>query len=246
MSGNNNRKLMKEKKLYALGVGHNTPVFIDIAEQCGYKVVGLYHYNNERTGEIDHGFCILGSFNHLFATDDLQGKSFLLTMGDNTIRSQLIERIISLGGDVPTLIHPTAVVSRFARISSIGVYVGAFTHVQADTEIEQGTVILSGVNISHTNHIGKYCFVAGGATIGAYTVVEDYVFVGQGALSISGKVGRIGCHSCVGAKSLLTKEVNAFSVVMGSPAREIKKDKYLQNFGGGVNAEFCLYLSLVA
>lgn len=133
---------------------------------------------------------------------------------------------------MPTLVHPAAVVSRFARVSNVGVYIGAFTHIQADTEIEQGTVVLSGVNISHTNH-GKYCFVAGGATIGAYTVVEDYVFVGQGALSISGKVGRIGCHAYIGAKSLLTKDVGAYSIVMGSPAREIRKDKYLQIPSGG-------------
>lgn len=213
---------MNERTLYALGVGHNTPVFIDIAEQCGYEVIGLYHYNNERTGEIDHGFKILGSFGDLFASNDLSGKRFLLTMGDNEIRARLIEQIISLGGELPTLIHPTAVVSRFAHISDVGVYVGAFTHVQADTEIEQGTVLLSGVNISHTNHIGKYCFVAGGATIGAYTNMENYVFVGQGALSISGKVNRIGTHAYVGARSLLTREVAGYAVVAGCPAKILK------------------------
>lgn len=212
------------KTLYALGVGHNTPVFIDIAEQSGYKVAGLYHYNGERTGETDHGFPILGSFDDLFADGDLSGKAFLLTMGDNAIRSQLTERILALGGSVPSVIHPTAVVSRFATISPIGVYIGAFTHVQADTVIEQGTVLLSGVNISHTNRIGRYCFVAGGATIGAYTTVEDFVFVGQGALTISGKVGTIGHDAYIGARALVTKEIPDGCTVAGSPARIIRKN----------------------
>lgn len=211
------------KKILALGVGHNTPVFIDIAEQCGYEISGLYHFNSERTGEMDHGFKILGSFDDLFLKDTLVGYKFLLTMGDNEMRSQLTEKILLLGGEVPSFIHPTAVISRFVEISSIGVYISAFSHIQADTVIEKGSVILSGVNISHTNHIGKYCFIAGGATIGAYTKMEDYVFIGQGALSISGKVNTIGCHAYVGARSLLTKSVEANSIVAGSPAQVIKR-----------------------
>lgn len=60
------------KEIYALGVGHNTPVFIDLAESCGYKIAGLYHYNSERTNEFDHGFKILGSFDDLFDEDVTQ------------------------------------------------------------------------------------------------------------------------------------------------------------------------------
>lgn len=213
---------MENKQLYALGVGHNTPVFIDLAEQCGFEVSGLYHYNAERTGEVEHGFRILGSFAELFSNGDLSGKNFLLTMGDNEIRAALIRKILSYGGRVPSLIHPTSVISRFAEISLVGVYISAFSHVQADTKIGQGTVILSGVNISHTNNIGEYCFIAGGATIGAYTDVGDFVFVGQGALSISAKVSKIGTHAYIGARALLTKDVEPYSVMAGSPAKVLR------------------------
>ena len=212
------------KQLYALGVGHNTPVFIDLAEACGYDIAGLYHYNNERTGEVDHGFTIIGSFDELFQCDDLCGMKFLLTMGDNQIRADLTAQILDKGGEIPTLIHPTAIVSRFANISPIGVYISAFAFVQADTTIDEGTVLLSGVNISHTNTIGRYCFFAGGSTIGAYTVVEDFVFVGQGALSISAKVNRIAHHAYIGAGSLLTHEVHAGEILMGRPAKVIRVD----------------------
>ena len=44
------------KDIYVLGIGHNTPVFIDLAEICGYTIAGLYHYNDDRTGQVDHGF----------------------------------------------------------------------------------------------------------------------------------------------------------------------------------------------
>ncbi|RGX75809.1 transferase [Bacteroides stercorirosoris] len=210
------------KNIYVLGIGHNTPVFVDLAEACGYTIAGLYHYNDDRTGQVDHDFEIVGSFEYLFSKGDLSGMDFLLTMGDNMIRAELLQKIVNLGGRVPSIIHPTAVISRFAFISSTGVYISAFTHVQADTFIDEGSVILSGVNISHTNRIGKYCFVAGGATIGAYTTVEDYVFIGQSALTISAKVKRIGHHACIGARALVTKDVESGAVMMGSPARTIR------------------------
>ena len=210
------------KEIYALGIGHNTPVLLELAENCGYSIMGLYHYDDSRTGEFDHGFKILGSFDDLFSKKNLDGMNFLLTMGDNEIRTKLSEKIISLGGSVPSLIHPMSVISRFAKISSIGVYILPFTFVQADSCIGKNTILLSHVNISHTTTIGNSCFIAGGATIGAYTVMEDYVFIGQGALSISGKVSCIGEHSYIGARALLTKDVNRNDIITGIPGKSIK------------------------
>ena len=210
------------KRIYALGVGHNTPVFIDLAVAAGYEVAGLYHFNGERAGESDHGYPVLGSFDDLLSAPSLEGRRFMLTMGDNQIRAELSLRIREKGGEVPTIIHPTAVISRFASISSVGVYISPFTYVQADTAIDSNTVLLSHVNISHTTHIGKNCFIAGASVVGAYTNVGDNVFIGQGALSISGKVKSIGDGAYIGARSLLTQDVPPHAVVAGSPAKVLR------------------------
>lgn len=206
-------------KIFVLGIGHNTPVFIDLAIACGYEISGLYHYNSDRTGEYDHGYRIIGSFNDLFSDISLEGKQFMLTMGDNSIRSELSEKIIAKGGSVPSMVHPSSVISRFAKISPVGVYISPFSYVQADSEIGSNTILLSHVNISHNTIIGSNCFIAGASVIGAYTIVEDFVFVGQGVLSISGKVKKIGYGAYIGARSLLTHEVPKNVVMVGSPAR---------------------------
>lgn len=210
------------KEIYALGVGHNTPVFIDLAEACGYTIKGLYHYESSRTGIKNYGFKVLGSFDDLFDTDSLVGNNYLLTMGDSDIRKELSEKIIAKGGKIPSLIHPTSIVSRFASISDNGVYIGPFTYVQANSLIGENTVLLSHVNISHDTIVGKGVFIAGGCMIGAYTVIEDFAFIGQHVTSISGKVQKIGYNSYVGAGSVLTSEVKEQAIVFGVPAKEKK------------------------
>lgn len=194
---------------------------IDLANACGYEVIGLYHYNNERTGQFDHGYRILGSFDDLFE-QDIKDKNFLLTMGDMNIRKSLSGKIISKGGLVPTLVHPSAEISQFALISPLGVIVDSQTVIQADCVIDEGVYICSHSMICHQTHLEAYVFVAPHALIGARLNIRDFVFVGQNATLISTKVKEIGSHTIVGAGAVVTKELPSHVVVVGNPARIIK------------------------
>lgn len=58
-----------DKNICILGVGHNTAVYIDLVETCGYNVVGLYHFEEGRKGEIYFGQMIKGSNDDLFSSE---------------------------------------------------------------------------------------------------------------------------------------------------------------------------------
>lgn len=215
-------KIEKMKEIYVLGVGGSTPVFMDFAEACGYKIAGLYHYNSDRTGEYEHGHPILGSFDDLYQSD-IKGKMFLLSQGDMKIREEVTNKILKLGGVVPTLIHPTAIVSKYAKVSEEGVAIGANCIVQADAEIKSNAVLRDMALVCHQTTIGNYCFVGPKALVGAHIEVKDFAFIGQDALLVSGKVGTMGANSLLGAGAVLTKGLPANVVAVGNPARVIKK-----------------------
>jgi sugar O-acyltransferase (sialic acid O-acetyltransferase NeuD family) len=213
---------MNKGEIYVLGVGHNTPVYTDLVEACGYTVKGLFHYNDDRTGEIDHDYPILGSFADLYNREDLNGMNFALSQGDNKIRAQIYREIKQRGGNVPTLVHPSANVSRHAVLGD-GVIVHINTVIHPDVIVGVNTILSYNVSISHNVHIGENCYFAFGVMIGAYVNILNNVMVGIGACAISGKVEHIGEYAYVGAGSLLTHDVDDYCVVVGRPARVIRK-----------------------
>lgn len=206
------------KEVYILGIGGSSPLFIDLAEACGYTIKGLFHYNDSRTGEIDHGYKILGSFEDLYKKN-IHDVNFMLSMGDMQIRKQVSEKILSLGGNIPSMIHPSTQISRFAEISKIGVLIGAGCIIQADSNISAHTVIRDMALVCHQTTINEYCFIGPKSLVGAHTTLKNFSFVGQGAILISGKVIEVGENAIIGAGSVVTRPVSENTTVIGSPAK---------------------------
>lgn len=213
---------MKEtKEIYVLGIGHNSIVYIDLLEQLGYTIKGLYHYNSELTGEFYYGYQILGSFDDLYSIGDFSGMNFTLSMGDNRIRMSVFENLISMGGNIPTLIHPKADVSKYAQLGE-GVVIHSNAVVHPGVILGNNTVISCNSTLIHQSKLGNHCYVAGNALIGAYAQVGNQVFIGLSAVIISDKVKSIGDNTVIGAGAVVSSSVEANVVVAGVPARVIR------------------------
>lgn len=215
------------KEIYILGVGHNTIVTIDLAESCGYCVMGLYHYLGDRTNENYFGHQIIGSNKELFSLD-LSEKNFAISVGNNDIRAELFYRIKQCGGKVVTLIHPTAVVSKYSNIEK-GVHIYANSIVDPDTIIGENSIVSSKSSVLHGCCIGRHCFLAPDVVLGANTTVEDYAFIGLNATIISNKVNLIDKHAVVGASAVVTKPVGKNQLVVGMPAKELQIEDNSKN-----------------
>lgn len=211
-------------KVYVLGIGHNSIAMIELAEDCGFDIAGLYHYNSDRVGEDYFGFKIQGCTEELLKKETLEGMNFLLTMGDNILRTQLYNKIISKGGNVPSMIHPSATVSKRSQLGD-GVLIMPQSVVQADVRIGDNSIVTLNSTISHSTTIGNNCFISGHSLIGAYVNMGDSCWVGQSCLVVSGEVKSIGNNSILGAGSVLRNDMRPDCLYLGNPARLVKRLK---------------------
>ena len=210
------------KDIYVLGIGHNTIVYIDLLEQCGYKILGLYHYADDKIGEQYFGYQIVGSYNDLYSKPDLTGMCFALSMGDNRMRKDAYDKIVSKNGKIPTIVHPKADVSKYAKLGN-GVVVHSNAVIHPDTIIGDNTVFSCNATMIHSSVVGNHCYIAGNALVGAYTNVQDGVLVGLNATIVSGKVASVGANATIGAGAVVSSSVEPNVVVAGVPAHVIKR-----------------------
>lgn len=212
---------MKDDEIYILGVGRNTTVYIDLVESCGFKVAGLYHFSNERIGESIHGYRIIDSNINLLQHDSLDGLNFIISVGDNKIRSRLAEQIRARNGTVKGLRHPSAIISKYAELSK-GVVVHANAVIQGDVFVGRDSVISCNATVIHTSKIEDACYLAANSSVGAYINIMCGALIGLGATVVSGKVEYVGANSIVGAGAVVLKNVEPDTIVAGNPAVVIR------------------------
>lgn len=208
------------KDIYILGIGRNSIVTIDLAERCGFTVKGLYHYLPNRSGETYFGHEIIGCSQQLFDSN-LFGLNFAISVGDNRIRAEIYNKLKLSGGNIPSLVHPNANLSKYSTIGDgVQIYVNAI--IDPNVEIKENSIISAGSVILHGSRIDNHVFVAPEAVIGANTNIKQYAFVGLNATLISNKVKFIGENAIIGAASVITREIESDKTIKGNPGREIK------------------------
>lgn len=212
-----------KKDIYILGIGHNTITVIDLAEDCGYNIAGLLHYNHDQDGEMYFGHKIIGCFEDYLDNQSIKGKQFALSMGNLKIRKSIYERIIMNNGCVPTLIHPSCVISPHCNIG-LGVQVMPGSIIQGDSSVGNNTVITVNSVIAHSSKIGSHCLISGNVMVGAYTNIDDMTHIGQGSTIVSGKVEHIGSNCILGAGAVLLSNMPNGTVYVGNPAKQLIKN----------------------
>ncbi|WP_271424741.1 hypothetical protein [Aequorivita sinensis] len=205
------------KEIYIVGIGNNSIVTIELAELNGYQIKGLLHYKKDLVGQKRWGYPII-SETDAFLSQDINDMNFALSMGRNSVRKELFNKIQSRGGNTPILVHPNASVSKVCKLYA-GVQIHANATIQPEVIIQQNTIISYGVGITHNVKIDSHCYIAAHSIIGAYTDIEENVTIGMGVTTVSEKVRNIGENAIIGAGSLVLNPVPSNTTVYGSPAR---------------------------
>jgi len=127
---------------------------------------------------------------------------FIIAIGDNAARGKRFAELIQRGGTALEVAHPSAVISRSAKVGR-GSVVMAGAIVSAEAVIGENCIINTGARIDHdcvigaNSHIGPGAVLAGGVQIGMNT------WIGAGSVCVSGV--KIEGNSVVGAGSIMLR-----------------------------------------
>lgn len=214
------------RKLIILGTGGTCRDIVDTVRDINAAGVapridcmGFLDDNEALWGSTVEGLPVIGP---LAAARDIRECRFINGIGSPANYTQK-ERLIARAG-VPvdrfaTVIHPTASVSRTARLGR-GVVVFQHVTITANVTIGDHVVILPNTVVSHDDVVGDYTCVAGGVNISGGVRIGRGCYLGTGAALIGGI--EIGDGALVGMGSVVLDNVPAWTVVVGNPARHLR------------------------
>jgi sugar O-acyltransferase (sialic acid O-acetyltransferase NeuD family) len=150
----------------------------------------------------------------------LSGASYLVGIADPSIRNRLAQLLEAKGLSPMTLIHPRAIIG-------------------PETTLGEGCLVLGGAHVSSSIRIGRHVQVHYNATVGRDAVLADRVTVYPGA-NVSGSVLldedvtvgsnavvlqglKVGRGTFVGAGAVVTRDLGPGLVVVGAPARPLRR-----------------------
>ena len=192
--------------MYLYGASGHAKVIIDILTANHITIDALVDDNPEL--QKLHGIPVIHSADGL--------SPFIISIGSNKTRKMIAERI---GGPFTTAIHPTAIISSYARI-------------------DEGSVVMQGAIIQSDAQIGKHCIINTAATVDHECIIEDYVHISPNA-SLCGNVHvgegtqigvgsvvvpgiKIGKWSLVCAGSVVTTDIPDYCIATGNRCKVIK------------------------
>ncbi len=142
-----------EKTLLIIGAGEHSHVVREIGEAVGYK--SFYYLDDKKEDALVLGnICELPKFKDRF-------RKVFISIGDNGLRMSLFIEALKLGYQIPTLISPSAYVSKSADIG-VGCLICPLSCVQANVVIERGCFISSGAILDHNTKIGEFSHINAG------------------------------------------------------------------------------------
>lgn len=102
----------------------------------------------------------------------------IVTIGDNKIREQIVQKCLLFGFNIISIISPNAFASKWAKIGE-GCVVMPYATIQNGSTIGKGTILCSHVEIHHDSSVGDFCVIYPNTTIRTYVNVGNRVKCGS-------------------------------------------------------------------
>ena len=184
------------------------------AQSPQWNILGFIDDNPDALNGCRCDYKIIGSIK------DWQPKEseyFACALAFPEVKKSIVLELKSKGAKFATLIHPTALINKYAEIGE-GVVVTPRSNINADTKIGDFVSIL-GSGIGHDATVGDWSTLSGRCSINGHVQVGSMVYIACGVSIAPAK--KIGDGAHVGIGSVVISNVKAGTKVFGNPAKKI-------------------------
>lgn len=217
------------KRIVILGTGGNcidileTIIAINQASDSPlYECVAFLDDDQSLWGKNLHGVAIRGPLEKASEFDDSLFVNGIGSPSNFWRKKEIIARAGIPSGRFVSLIHPTASVSPSAKLGH-GVVILQNVTVASNVTVGDQVIILPNSVVSHDDLIGDYTCITGGVCISGGVTVGQSCYLGSNS-SIIGNI-TIGDGSLIGMGSVVLEDVPANTVMVGNPAKAVRKVK---------------------
>ncbi|PKM35509.1 MAG: acetyltransferase [Gammaproteobacteria bacterium HGW-Gammaproteobacteria-10] len=206
------------KRLAILGASGHGKVVADAAESAGWSEVVFF---DDAWPELQKNglWRVCGDTRELIRSF-LNFDGVSVAIGSNRIRVQKCAELADHGAKLATIIHPSAEVSRYAKLGG-GSVVFAGAVVNVDVVTGQAAIINTGATIDHDCCLGDGVHISPGANLAGGVTVGNLSWLGIGA-SVKQMI-KIGDRVVVGAGAAVINDISDDLIVAGVPAVPIDR-----------------------
>ena len=194
------------KSIYIYGASGHGLVVADVARACGYENIVFLDDDKSK------GF--------LTFEDIKENRDYHIAfgIGSNQIREKLYKKVRENGFAIPTLIHPSSIISSSAKIEE-GTVIMPNVVVNAKAYIGKCVILNSSCVVEHESIIGDFVHISPKVAIAGDVKIGNFTHIGIGSSVI--QCLEIGKNSIIGAGSVVVKNIADFKKAYGTPCKEI-------------------------
>lgn len=200
--------------LAILGASGHGKVLAEIAELTGWK--NIVFFDDAWPDKKTNGAWNIVGNTELLLNNSRRYKGVIVAIGDNNIRQQKLNKLNNSKAKIITLIHPSAVISKYSKIGP-GSVVVAGAVINPDCIIGSGVIINTCSSVGHDCTIGDAVHICPGARLAGGAEVNDRAWIGVGS-SVCQLI-KIGSDATVAAGAAVVKNVLSNTTVAGVPAK---------------------------
>lgn len=204
------------KDIYIIGAGVHGEVILDVLLRNNIIPKGFLDDNKNLWNKDIMGIKILGGIS---LAKELDGN-FVIAIGDNKKRKEIYENLTLPLNFFINVIHDKVILSKNIEFGNGNMIIGGVV-INTKTKIGNHVIINTSASIDHHNLIEDFVHIAPGVTTGGNVKIGEGSLIGIGAIILPNI--KVGKWSIIGAGSVVIEDVPDNVVVVGVPAKIIKR-----------------------